>query len=64
MERNIEIKDKITEDNYKVFALLSNYLNHAPDFIETEEMDGIVNSGVSYEYAFSVILALPWDLIL
>ena len=57
MERNIRIEDKITEDNYKVFALLSNYLNHAPDFIEKEEMDGIVKSGVSYEYAFSVLLA-------
>ena len=39
MDRNIEIKDKITEDNYKVFALLSNYLNDAPDFIEKEEID-------------------------
>ena len=57
MERNIRIEDKITEDNYKVFALLSNYLNQAPDFIEKDEMDGIVKSGVSYEYAFSVLLA-------
>ena len=57
MERNIEIKDKMTEDNYKVFALLSNYLNHAPDFIEKEEIDGIVKGGVSSEYAFSVLLA-------
>ena len=57
MERNIRIKEKIKEDNYKVFALLSNYLNHVPDFITKEEMDEIVNSGVSYEYAFVVILA-------
>ena len=42
MEHNIRVEDKITEDNYKVFALLSNYLNHAPDFIEKEEMEGIV----------------------
>ena len=34
MERNKGIKDKIKEDNYKIFALLSNYLNHAPDFIQ------------------------------
>ena len=57
MERNIRIEDKITEDNYKVFALLSNYLNHAPDFIEKEEIKEIVKSGVSYEYAFLVLLA-------
>ena len=62
MERNKLIKDKITEDNYKVFALLSNYLNHAPDFINKEEMDEIVNSGVSYEYAFAVILAAAFGL--
>ena len=40
-------EQKIKEDNYKVFALLSNYLNHAPDFIKKEEIDEIVKSGVS-----------------
>ncbi len=62
MERNKVIKDKIKEDNYKVFALLSNYLNNAPDFINKEEMDEIVKYGVSYEYAFAVILAAAFGL--
>jgi hypothetical protein len=57
MERNKGRKDKISEDNYKVFALLSNYLNNAPDFINKEEIDEIVTSGVSEEYAFVVLLA-------
>lgn len=43
MERNKVIKDKIKEDNYKVFALLSNYLNNTPDFINKEEIGEIVN---------------------
>ncbi len=62
MERNKVVKDEIKEDNYKVFALLSNYLNHAPDFINKEEMDEIVKSGVSDEYAFAVILAAAFGL--
>ena len=62
MEGNKEIKDKIKEDNYKIFALLSNYLNNAPDFINKEEVDDIVNSGVSSEYAFAVILAAAFGL--
>ena len=56
------VNEKIKEDNYKVFALLSNYLNHAPDFITKEEIDEIVTSGVTYEYAFVVILAAAFGL--
>lgn len=53
---------KVKEDNYKVFALLSNYLNNAPDFIDKEEIDEIAKNSVSYEYAFSVILAAGFGL--
>lgn len=62
MERNKVIRDQIKEDNYKVFALLGNYLNHAPDFIIKEEIGEIVKDGVSYEYAFAVILAAAFGL--
>ena len=62
MERKNERIEKVKEDNYKVFALLSNYLNHAPDFITKEEIDEIVQGGVSYEYAFAVILAAAFGL--
>lgn len=57
MENYRVINEKIKEDNYKVFALLSNYLNHAPDLIQKEEIDEIVNYGVSSEYAFAALLA-------
>jgi hypothetical protein len=62
MEPNKVIKDKITEDNYKVFALLSNYLNHEPDFVKEEEITEIVQCGVSAEYAFAAILAAVFGL--
>ena len=62
MERNKVLRDQIKQDNYKVFALLGNYLNHAPDFITKEEIDEIVKDGVSYEYAFAVILAAAFGL--
>lgn len=47
---NKKIKDKIKEDNYKVFALLSNYLNNASDLISQEAIREIVKCGVSYGY--------------
>ncbi|SDE98388.1 hypothetical protein SAMN04488542_104115 [Fontibacillus panacisegetis] len=53
---------KIKEDNYKVFALLSNYLNHAPDFIKEEEISEIAQNGVSSEYAFKLLLASAFGL--
>ncbi|WP_249872133.1 hypothetical protein [Oceanobacillus saliphilus] len=56
------IIDEIKEDNYRVFALLSNYLNHVPDYIDKDEMDALVKGGVSSEYAFSVILAAAFGL--
>lgn len=54
--------NKIEKDNYKVFALLSNYLNHAPDFIDQKEINEIVQYGVSYEHAFAVILAAAFGM--
>lgn len=62
MERSKGIKDQIKEDNYKIFALLGNYLNQAPDFIEKEEMDEMVTYGVSYEHGFAVLLAAAFGL--
>ncbi|WP_404330840.1 hypothetical protein [Mesobacillus maritimus] len=55
-------RNKIKEDNYKVFALLSHYLNNAPDFVDKEEIGEIVQYGVSYEHAFGVILAAAFGL--
>lgn len=55
-------KDKIKKDNYRVFALLSNYLNNASDYINKEEIEEIVKCGVSYEYAFALILAAAFEL--
>lgn len=60
--KNKVITDKIKEDNYKVFAFLSNYLNQASDFINKEEIGEIVRCGVSSEYAFAVLLAAAFRL--
>ena len=54
--------DKIRENNHKIFLLISNYLNNASDFINEIETKEIVNRGVSYEYAFGVILAAAFKL--
>ncbi|MFD3262085.1 hypothetical protein ACE3MQ_26120 [Paenibacillus lentus] len=62
MEHNQPIAEKIKADNSKVFALLSHYLNQAPDFINKEEIEEIVQSGVSYEYAFGVLLAAAFGM--
>lgn len=50
-------KANFQEDNYRVFALLSNYLNYKSDFIKKEAIGEIVKCGVSSEYAFGLILA-------
>lgn len=52
----------IREDNDKVFHLLGNYLNYCPDFITEKEIKEMVSTGVSYEYAFSIILATYFEL--
>ncbi len=55
-------QEKVREDNSKIFALLSNYLNQAPDFITEEVIDEITEGGVSAEYAFKLILASAFGL--
>lgn len=62
MEHNQPITEKIKADNAKVFALLSHYLNQAPDFINKEEMEEILQGGVSYEYAFGALLAAAFGM--
>lgn len=62
MEQNEAITEEIRDDNYRIFALLSNYLNHASDFIHKEEIEEIVQSGVSAEYAFKLLLAAAYGL--
>lgn len=62
MESNKGILDKIKQDNYRVFAMLSNYLNNVPDFINKEEIAEIVQYGVSSEYAFGVLFAAAFGL--
>ena len=54
--------DIIIEENQKVFALLSNYLNKAPDYVEREEIEELVKYGLSYEQAFATILAAAFGL--
>lgn len=56
------MRQNMKEENYKIFALLSNYLNHAPDYVDEEQMKSITATGVSEEYAFSVILAAAFGL--
>ena len=54
--------DKIKEQNYKVFALLSNYLNNYSDYIKEDEIKEMLEIGVSEEYAFTIILASAFGL--
>lgn len=53
---------KVEEENGKLFDLLSDYLNFTPTLIGKEEIDQLVASGVSVEYAFSVLLAAHFGL--
>lgn len=57
MKPDKETRAQIEEDNRTVFALLSHYLNQAPDLITSEEIQEITDYGVTEEYAFNVILA-------
>lgn len=56
-QQNTAEQDNIYEDDSKILALLSNYLNHAPDFISKEDIEEIARYGVSPEYAFRVTFA-------
>lgn len=62
MERSKGIPDKIKEDNYKLFTVLSHYLNNSPDYINEEEMYEMIQSGVTSEYAFKLMLAAAFGL--
>lgn len=48
---------QIIANNYRVFALLSSYLNLKPDLISKEDIEEVRASGVSTEYAFGILLA-------
>lgn len=54
--------DKIAVDNQKIFALLSNYLNNAPDYVEKDEIEELAKYGVPYKQAFAMILAAAFGL--
>ena len=54
--------DRIKKDNHKVFDMISRYLNDASDYIDENEINEIADLGVSYEYAFGVILAAAFDM--
>ncbi|MNN83733.1 hypothetical protein D3C81_2008160 [compost metagenome] len=47
MERNNVIADNVKEDDNRLFALLSIYLNNKSDFISKEDIDEIVKYDVS-----------------
>lgn len=67
----IDENDTTKKANVEVLQMMSNYLNHAPDFIKAETVEEIYNScGVTKEYAFAALLAAacglnveekPWD---
>lgn len=57
-----KIANQIIEDNYSIFALLSKYLNNEPDYVNEEDISEIVQSGLSHEYAFAVVLAAAFGL--
>lgn len=57
MEHKESVHNQMINQDHKVFALLSHYLNNRSDLIRKEEIDEIVKYGVSAEYAFTVILA-------
>ncbi|MDY0404207.1 hypothetical protein P5G51_001205 [Virgibacillus sp. 179-BFC.A HS] len=58
----METNRKIKEDNYKIFALLSNYLNKAPDYVEKAEIKRLAAYNVSDTYAFGFILAAAFGM--
>ena len=56
------VEETIKKDNQRIFSLLSNYLNFSPDYVKKEEVEEIVKSGLSAEYAFAVILAAAFGM--
>lgn len=54
--------NNVDEDNGRLLALLSNYLNFHSDYIKPEDIKLLVNSKISEELAFSLILAEGFNL--
>lgn len=48
---------KIEDDNFKIFSLMSNYLNNYSDYISKSDINDIITKNMSLEQAFSIILA-------
>lgn len=48
---------QIEDDNFRIFSLMSNYLNNYSDYISRSDIEEIVSDKVSVEQAFSIILA-------
>lgn len=67
----LDENDTTKKANVEVLQMMSNYLNHAPDFIKAETVEEICDTCyVTEEYAFAVLLAAacgleiderPWD---
>lgn len=62
MQQGGGITDSIKQDNYKVFAMLSHYLNQAPDYIHRDDIEEMVSGGITSEYAFKLLLAAAFRL--
>lgn len=48
---------QIEDDNFKIFSLMSNYLNKYSDYISKSDIEEIASSDIDVEKAFSIILA-------
>lgn len=48
---------KIEDDNFKIFSLMSNYLNNYSDYISKSDINDIITKNMPLEQAFSIILA-------
>lgn len=48
---------QIEDDNFRIFSLMSNYLNNYSDYISRSDIEEIVSDKVNVEQAFSIILA-------
>lgn len=55
-------ENKIEKENFLIIEMISNYLINEPDHINKEMIDNIVRTGVSYEYAFALLLASAFGL--
>ena len=47
----------IEDDNFKIFSLMSNYLNNYSDYISKADIEEIVSKDIDEEKAFAIILA-------